>query len=192
MLRANNINDDDGDDAFDERGLLRDGHILRVRMSMKDAMQLRDQKRSPVLYDGRGGPVGRRPGFILSDASDDHRQRAYADYQRDLLEAYKQPTGAGSVDPIGAQEGDLCTVRNAEFPDDQGAPGHMRMLNGRLTCVPDRMRSGQRVNGAAPDLELAQSHSQDLRQLMRDHQARMAIEYANYEEDLHRSFREVK
>jgi hypothetical protein len=147
MLRVNNTNNDD-DDAFDERGLLRDGRIYRVHMSMRDAMWARDQQRSPVLHDGRGGPVGPRPGFILSDASNDQRQQAYADYQRDLLDAYKnRPAGASSVDPIGAQEDDLCTVRNAEFPEDQ--------LKGRLVCVPDRQR--QQARGSQPDLERAQS-----------------------------------
>jgi hypothetical protein len=159
MQRANNTNDDD-DDAFDERGLLRDGRKYRVRMSMRDAMLARDQQRPPVLHDGRGGPVGRRPGFIMSRTPvGDARQQAYLDYERDLVNAHRRdqnpPTGAGSVDPIGAQEGDLCTVRNAEFPDDQGAPGHMRMLKGRLVCVPDRQR--QQARSSLPDLERAQS-----------------------------------
>ena len=42
------------------------------------------------LHDGHGGPVGHRPGFVVSDASNHAElEQAYADYERDLVVAYK-------------------------------------------------------------------------------------------------------
>jgi len=41
----------------------------------------------------------------------------------------------------GRREGDACTVRNPEYPLDQGSPGHIR--NG--ICVPDRPRSSDSI-----------------------------------------------
>ena len=43
------------------------------------------------LHDGRGGPPGHRPGFVISDTvfNRDERERAYADYEADLVAAYK-------------------------------------------------------------------------------------------------------
>ncbi len=43
------------------------------------------------LHDGRGGSPGHQPGFAFSDAvfNRDARERAYADYERDLTSAYK-------------------------------------------------------------------------------------------------------
>jgi hypothetical protein len=143
------------DDAFDERGCLKDGHVARVKMTMRDGQPVRTF--APV-HDGHGLRPGHRPGFLIdaNRAGRDEKAQAYADYDFQISRAYlDQPTGAGSVDPLGAQEGDICTVRNAEFPDDQGAPGHVRMLKGRLVCVPDRQR--QQANGSQPDLERAQS-----------------------------------
>jgi hypothetical protein len=56
--------DDRYRDAVDERGLLRDGKAIRVGLMTADAA------RAPKveLHDGYGGPVGGKPGFIVSDA----------------------------------------------------------------------------------------------------------------------------
>ena len=43
------------DDAFDEDGLLKDGHSVRVPLMLKDA-----------LHDGFGGAPGRKPGFAFT------------------------------------------------------------------------------------------------------------------------------
>jgi hypothetical protein len=37
----------------------------------------------------------------------------------------------------------VCTVREGGI--DEGAPGHLRMVNGRLTCVPDKQRTDSGV-----------------------------------------------
>jgi hypothetical protein len=100
------------------------------------------------VTDGAGGTRGlSRPGFRLpvserrtSDtATRDARQRAYDSYLEDLTNAWRTPpagfggdptiTGAGSRDPIGQREGDLCMI--------DGEAGHLEMVDGELQCVPD-------------------------------------------------------
>jgi hypothetical protein len=53
MLRT----DQTGDDAFGPDGLLRDGAIYRVRMSMRDTMRMRD------LWEPTFDAARHRPGF---------------------------------------------------------------------------------------------------------------------------------
>lgn len=62
--------------------ILRDGG--RVRVSLMDAEAVR-------LRDGRGGSPGHRPGFAFGDAviNRHERERAYADYEADLVAAFK-------------------------------------------------------------------------------------------------------
>ena len=123
------------DDPFDERGILKDGRTVRV--SMMDAEAVRQRLN---LHDGKGGKPGHRPGFIISDASTrDAREQAYADYEAYLTAAYKMDAGEGT------HEGDICTVKNAEYPNDFGSPGHLRKRNGKLVCVPDEPRTRDAV-----------------------------------------------
>ena len=69
--------------------ILRDGG--RARVSLMDAQAVR-------LHDGRGNPVGHRPGFVISDASNrDECEQAYADYERDLTAAYKTDARNGRL-----------------------------------------------------------------------------------------------
>lgn len=106
------------DDAFDENGLLRDGARYRVPMQMRDARDQRTGRKhkydprgrlietseweeetddAMVLHDGFGRPVGHRPGHAvpISDTMRDAKAKAYADYTRDLTNAWRdQPTGA--------------------------------------------------------------------------------------------------
>jgi hypothetical protein len=73
------------DDAFDENGLLRDGHKTRVRLAMRDAMtplQREVATRRARLTDGNGNCdefAFSRPGYrVLADASvNDARETAY-------------------------------------------------------------------------------------------------------------------
>jgi hypothetical protein len=60
-------------DAVDEHGVVRDGKAIRVSMLMADAV------RAPTaqLHDGYGGPVGGKPGFVVSDTGQAIRNRAY-------------------------------------------------------------------------------------------------------------------
>jgi hypothetical protein len=72
--------------AIDARGIIRDGVAVRTRMSMRDSM-------GPVrVTDGGGGTAGlHRPGFRIAthDASQQARDAANADYQRDLTSAWR-------------------------------------------------------------------------------------------------------
>jgi hypothetical protein len=136
------------DEAFDKRGLLRDGQRLRVAMSMMDSL---DPIQKAVAHDGirvtdgQGGSIGlHRPGFRITanDARTTHyqpRDKAYEDYQRDLVDAYKTPvgfggdptiTGFGERGSVGQRAGDVCTI--------DGKAGHLKMVNGALQCVPNR------------------------------------------------------
>ena len=47
----------------------------------------------------------------------DPREQAYADYEADLTSAYKMDAGEGT------HEGEICTVKNAEYPNDLAVPG---------------------------------------------------------------------
>jgi hypothetical protein len=54
----------------------------------------------------------------------------YAQRDAELENSYRE-------DFPGASEGDVCTVRGADFPNDIGSPGHIQLHEGRLYCVPD-------------------------------------------------------
>jgi hypothetical protein len=131
--------------------VLRDGHVARV------PMYLRDSKPNPTLSATQQAIAASRrqltdaelrsckPGFrfankdaALRDAKAEAKAKVYAAYDAAISSAYlTPPTGVGSANLRGAQEGDVCTVRGPEFPDAFGRPGHMRMRNGQLVCVPD-------------------------------------------------------
>jgi hypothetical protein len=82
-----------------------------------------------IFADVKGNNRRNKSGFAfdVDPYARDEVDAAYADYQKNLTDAWRNPpTGAGSRDSIGQCEGDLCTIN--------GAPGH---LNADLVCVPD-------------------------------------------------------
>jgi hypothetical protein len=117
------------DDAFEERGLLRDGHRYRVSVTMQDSLQ-RDvaasfQRRRAsdsaafprprnrcYVVDGQGGTQGlHRPGYRLTagghagdkalrDATDDETERAYDAYNFQITNAWRRR------DPLPAEADD--------------------------------------------------------------------------------------
>ncbi len=123
---------DDDDDEHRNRRIVADGEVVRVPMFAMDAL---DPVQRAIarngLHDGRGNhdAVGHRPGHIC-DASDvdgdERRRRMYDEYDRMKSEEWRGGGGEGA-------ENSICTVRNAQYPRAQGAPGHVR--NG--ICVPD-------------------------------------------------------
>lgn len=171
---------DDLDDEDDIRSILQDGDHLRVPMRMMDSMSRSVATHFAKVMDGngKGGAALHKPGFhVLDDAAGAYsKQKAYETYDENIRRAYldiqsdDQVTGFGSGELRGSQENDICTVRNADFPLDFGSPGHMRMYNGKLTCVPDRPRSK-----AANDT--------------RDHASVMAEEHSRYEQSLRDAWR---
>jgi hypothetical protein len=87
------------DDAFDERGCLKDGHKLHVPMQFRDSNRgIADAPRLRFA-DGRTDvPVGTRPGFIVSDAAQATRDQAYRQMCDELRNAWRQPTGNTAPD----------------------------------------------------------------------------------------------
>jgi hypothetical protein len=143
------------DDIFDERGLLRDGKTYRVGTRFMDSAPPRVVARQ-------------RPGFatgFIEAASAARRQRAYDSYLTDLTNAWR-----GDADERWGEEGDQCTVREGGV--DEGSPGHLGRINGRLVCVPDR-----------------DDDHRSLDQRMSDHKQLMDDEYARFDERLRNQWR---
>jgi hypothetical protein len=153
---------DDEDDVFNDNGTLKSGKRWRVPMQMMDAMQRdvasyirQDFRKSPVvpgsvngaiIADGDGGMLGLcRPGVridggnrdrLVRDEARDEIQRAYDESDALVQNAWRNaPTGFGSGEFRGAREGDLCTIN--------GSPGHLKLIDGTLRCVPDKRNDAQ-------------------------------------------------
>jgi hypothetical protein len=96
-----------------------------------------------------------KPGqrFCVDATARAHVEEVYQDEKRKLQDAWRTPVARGQ------QEGDVCTVREGGVAE--GSPGHLRMVNGKLTCVPDRRQDsaprgptydaaeGERIKAAA-------------------------------------------
>jgi hypothetical protein len=170
--------EDDEDSLFDRNGILRDGAVTRVRLMMRDGAinpRLTPAQRAKAAQQTEDAAARRfgltdalqlhRPGFRRSqDAAALERTRAaYTAYDAADAAAYKQTRefggdeprntgsgapGRGNGAPAGAYpysaaaEGSACTTN--------GAPGHLRKVNGKLECVP-----GQRQDAATVDAKAA-------------------------------------
>jgi hypothetical protein len=154
-----NYDDDDDDSPFDENGVLKDGRSVRV--SLMDATRARQQ-----LHDGKGGQPGHRPGFAFTDTSvRDRREQAYQDYERDLCNSYLNVDAEDAKDAESyraAALGSVCTVKGEEYPDDFGAPGHVRRVGGELVCVPDRQSASADDHALTMD-EIYETYDRELR-----------------------------
>jgi hypothetical protein len=128
---------DDGDD-----NVLKDGQRVRVPMVAMDSTQRQVREHFGKVMDGFGrsnSELLHRPGQRFSEDSFaiDEKIKAYADYEADLTTAWRG--GNPPIKDAGEnlrgypREGDQCTVRGPEYPDQQGAPGH---IQGGV-CVPD-------------------------------------------------------
>ena len=101
---------DDDDDAFDERGLLKDGRTARTRMMMKDLVPLalddgstvdvepwqRDvivAARHGLADDGQLALHQPGPRYAADQAGLDAKAKAYAEMVRDMCDAWKSPVG---------------------------------------------------------------------------------------------------
>jgi hypothetical protein len=165
-----------GEDPFDERGLLKDGHVARVRMTMRDGKPTRELER-PRVTDSFGRRPGNRPGFIVdaNRAARDAKARAYAAYELELGNRWRTrdddpPTGAGSHGPIGQREGDLCTIN--------GFAGVLRPgPDGKLVCVVTNNK--QSFNGSNGDDNPASDSIGDAKQRLAELYAARDAEDAN-------------
>jgi hypothetical protein len=98
------------DDAFDEDGLLKDGHSVRVPLMLKDA-----------LHDGLGGAPGRKPGFAFTrdSASRGRVAAAYEDYEEAQQNAWRGP-----IHEVADEQTDLA-VSDAAAHKDRTEPRSM-------------------------------------------------------------------
>jgi hypothetical protein len=109
---------DDDDDAFDERGILKDGAHYTVPMKLIDSWgrDVHFEDTVPPIRDGDGRPLC-QPGFAraattkAADSARAARRAAYDAYDQTIGEQWRNPpSGAGSHGFVGAREGDLCTL----------------------------------------------------------------------------------
>ena len=113
-------------DAVDRYGALKDGIVLHVPLQMRDGL-------SSMQLAVRDATAAR-----------DARAQAYAAYDADVQEAWRntdprrsfESTGFGESGQRGAVEGDSCTL--------DGVEGRLRIVGGRLHCVPLRSSSDSR------------------------------------------------
>ena len=127
MGRTNRYDDEDMRRRRDMREVLRDGEVLRVRMSdgldpLQRAVAEHVAGGRKTITDGYGfaGEALQRPGFRLSSTANyDSVDAAYDQYDTRLRDAYKDADdshtssteGVGSGGFAGRRVGDLCTVR---------------------------------------------------------------------------------
>jgi hypothetical protein len=134
----------DEDDAFDERGVLRDGHSTRLPLMMRDSLQDDIARHATVrssLHDSANRLPGHRPGFVFdSSGSNVERQKAYEEQDAYLRDAWMHPV-TDSLTLTAARAGDVCTVRSGGGKYGlEGAPGHLKNIDGELVCVADQQQ----------------------------------------------------
>jgi hypothetical protein len=127
--------------------VLRSGESMRVSMMDSRTAWLDDAMRStyaagerlglhnkPSLHitDGGGDSSDglRRPGYRLADGIQ-RDMSIYAAYDAEAEVAYKN-VGAGERGALGQRVGDVCRF------GPEGVRGHLKMIDGELTCVADR------------------------------------------------------
>jgi hypothetical protein len=160
MRKSYEIVGRDGRIVDDDHPVLRDGETLRVPLHMRDHETLSPQQREVMadkaarLEDEAAKRFGlddglalHRPGqrFAVDAAARERVEQARAEWIDEMTTAWqRQPVAdASSGEFRGAREGDVCTVREGGV--GEGSPGHLRMVNGKLTCVPDQRRDAPRT-----------------------------------------------
>jgi hypothetical protein len=151
--------DDEHFDVVDGKKVLKDGH--RIRVSLMDA------ETAPAcwhgVHDGHGRYhlVGHRPGFLVADATTRDNRRAYADYERELTEAYKNPSTCFRGTPSIAS-------------DDYESERHEREFDSEPY---------------SESVGLRYSDGSNLEQLMHVHRQRMARLYDQIDKELNEAWR---
>jgi hypothetical protein len=121
VAKTDRRQDDEDANPFDERGVLKDHRSYRVPMYAMDALSRDVAQHFARVTDatGDGGLGLHKPGLRISNTITRDRS-IYDAYEVELQNSWK--TGAGEGEFTGAHEGDVCTVRNLDFPDDFGSP----------------------------------------------------------------------
>src|ERR1019366_3879027 len=127
------------DDSTDERGLLKDGHIMRTSMMMRDSLSPM-QKAIAAAHDATQydastfDAASHRPGYRRASGTNDAaaKRAMYDTIDRELSDAWrsKAPPAGSYPAASGAKVGDSCTVN--------GSPGTLQRIDGAdgyLECV---------------------------------------------------------
>lgn len=139
-------------EAWNSDGILKDDVSVRLPMFMIDGkMKMADVHTAmQVVNSGRYNRPGFRSGLQQdAAAAADARADAYLEYETRLTRAYKDArgddpdVGFGENGSLDLQVGDVCTVSTGggKF-GPEGSRGHVKMVNGVLTCVADHLRAG--------------------------------------------------
>jgi hypothetical protein len=131
IMRQRYSDDDTEDDAFDSRGVLRDGRTTRVSMQTRDASR-RKARESDMLRDvnvnnrarvttrivdgnGNGGLALNRPGYRINTGDSSARQKSLADayaadsaYQRNRYKCADGERLCGKCHGEGFINGEQC------------------------------------------------------------------------------------
>jgi hypothetical protein len=201
-MRTNRRFEDD--DAFDENGILRDGAVARVRMTMRDSvdddplspgelarrMQMADaerRRRGPVVTDAAGDSLFglRKPGFryLQGGSAQDQRRhqalrdaaaQAYRDAREHNENAWRVPLPSASP-TTGAHK--FSGPQEGQPCTRDGYSGTWEIEDdGELYCAIDRRQSGS-------------TDGKTLAQLKRDHASVMEAAYAAYAKELSESWK---
>ncbi len=110
---------DDEVAAYDEKGILKDGHALVVPLRMMDAMQkdVHEHFSRAKVTDGAGnsGLSLHKPGFRISNTVT-RSPSIYDTYDAELAGSYKN-VGAVESEVRGQRQGDSCTVKSDQVRD---------------------------------------------------------------------------
>jgi hypothetical protein len=167
MKHYHTTNDDDFE-IINGKKILRDGRVYRRSMYLMDGGSRTDDRGPMRITDaaGNGGLALNRPGYrcLLEDDAGIHaKAEAQRQYLKDLQNAWR-----GDAGNEGMVEGAACIVRNAEYPNDQGMPGHVRRIGGRLICVPDAPKASGNDAMPVSDIETAyRLYSEEISQAWR-------------------------
>jgi hypothetical protein len=131
------------DDNTDERGILRDGHIMRTSMmardSLSDVQKAIAATRDATQYGAATFDASlRKPGPVRDTGTTDAvaarraaREKIYSDYDLEVQDAWRSKAPpAGSYPANGADIGSACTI-NGSLGTLQAIDGH----DGWLQCV---------------------------------------------------------
>jgi hypothetical protein len=191
-MRQHRTNDDD---AFDARGLLKDGRRYRVPPKFMDSAT------GPMrVTDGNGGTAGlHRPGFrrLDDEAGNYAKARAYRQYETQLCDAYKQVRGDAAPNPHDDDDdGDeiVCPRCGGSGLDENGSD-ECPTCNGDGS-VPADYEEEEEVADPQSDSEgLGRNRrnvdSRSIGQMVRDHQAAMAEIYEAYDYSLAQQWRRL-
>jgi hypothetical protein len=144
---------DENEDSLDERGLVRDGHVLRCGMMFKDSVdpvqQALDATEALKMRDAAILAASRKPGFHYADSTLDSqataraaaRQASYDIYDREISTAYLRKEAViadAAVDPRQAWHAARAN-RTADAND-----AHAAVMDAAYAAVDEELRNAWR------------------------------------------------